>query len=102
MDETVSRQEHNEFAKRMEEANHRQDKRLEALERTVEQIHALTASVEKLAVSVQQMVKEQEQQGKRLETIENRDGEKWRKAVGYVLAALASSVMTFLFTRLGH
>ena len=102
MEDTISRKEHEEFAKRMEEENNRQNHRLGKLEDTVEQIHALTASVQKLAISVESMVKEQEQQGKRLETIENRDGEMWRKLIGYVLTALASAVMTFIFTRIGH
>ena len=39
------------------------------------QIGALATSVEKLAVSMQSMLKEQEKQGKRLEALEGRDGE---------------------------
>lgn len=51
------------------------------LEDSVRQIGALATSVEKLAVSMQSMLKEQEKQGKRLEALEGRDGEKWRKVI---------------------
>ena len=62
----ITRAEHNEFAKRLEEENRRQDKRIELLERSVREIGALTTSVEKLAMSVESMVKEQAKQGERL------------------------------------
>lgn len=96
MDEPITRAEHEEFSRRIEECDRRQDKRLELLEENVREIGALTTSVEKLAQSVESMVKEQERQGKRLEALENRDGEKWRKLMGYALSALVSGVVGFL------
>ena len=101
MDNAITRAEHDEFVKRMEEANNRLDKRMEALEKTVEQIHALTTSVEKLATNMQSMVDEQEKQGKRLETIESRDGELWRKILVYALTAGAGFVLCVLFRQAG-
>ena len=101
MDEPISRTEHEEFSRRMEDWNRRQDKRLELLEDNVREIGTLTASVEKLALSVQSMVKEQERQGKRLETLEGRDGAKWRKFVGYVASALVAGIVGFLLAQLG-
>jgi len=71
----ITRAEHLEFAKRQDEENHRQNKRIDALEETVRQIGTLATSVEKLAVSMESMVKEQEQQGKRLETLEQQNGQ---------------------------
>lgn len=84
MGDTISREEHDEFCKRIDAENHRQNRRIELLENSVQQIDSLATSVEKLALSLQSMVKEQEQQGRRLEVLENRDGEMWRKVVGYV------------------
>ena len=60
----ISREEHEEFRKRMEDENHRQNRRIELLEGSVQQIGKLASSVEKMATSLQSMVKEQEQQGK--------------------------------------
>ena len=57
MDNTapITRGEHIEFVKRVEDEEHRQNRRLEELEETVRQIQALTISVERLAISVQNM-----------------------------------------------
>nr|DAD70873.1 MAG TPA: head morphogenesis protein [Siphoviridae sp. ctvok7] len=101
MDTPITRAEHEEFRRRLEEENKRQDKRLELLEESVREIGALTTSVEKLAQSVESMVKEQERQGERLEALENRDGENWRKLMGYIAAALASGVVGFFLARIG-
>ena len=60
MDEPISRGEHEEFAKRIDAQEKRQDKRLEMLENTVREIGALTLSVQRLAQSLESMVEEQE------------------------------------------
>ena len=87
MDTPITRAEHEEFSRRIEDWERRQDKRLELLEENVREIGALTTSVEKLAQSVESMVKEQEKQGRRLDELEGRDGEMWRKVVGYIITA---------------
>lgn len=101
MDEAITRAEHEEFSRRLEDWNKRQDKRLELLEENVREIGTLTASIERLTISVQSMVKEQERQGKRLETLEGRDGAKWRKLMGYIAAALVAGVVGFLLAQIG-
>ena len=97
----ISREEHNEFVRRMDEAKERQDARLKNLEATVAQIHALTASVEKLATGIDAMAKEQDRQGKRLETIEKRDGEMWRKSVINIVAAVVGALVGFIIAQFG-
>lgn len=101
MDSPITRAEHEEFRKRLEEENKRQDRRIELLEENVREMGALTTSVEKLAQSMESMVKEQEKQGKRLEVLESRDGEMWRKVVGYVVTAVIGIVLGFVFTQIG-
>lgn len=101
MDDAITRKEHEEFARRIDAENERQNKRLQLLEENVRQIGSLTASVEKLAVSMENMAKEQEKQGKRLETLEGRDGEMWRKVVGYIATAIIGIVIGYIFTHVG-
>lgn len=101
MDGTITRAEHEEFRRRLEEENKRQDKRIALLEENVRELSQLTTSVEKLATSVETMVKEQEKQGKRLETLEGRDGEMWRKAAGYVVTAVIGILLGYVFTQIG-
>lgn len=99
--EGISREEHEEFRRRMEEEDKRQNRRIEILENSVHQIGEIAASVEKMAVSLQSMVREQEQQGKRLEALESRDGEMWRKVVGYAVTALVGLVLGFMMKQIG-
>ncbi len=101
MDDGISREEHNEFCRRIEDENNRQNQRISILEENVRQIGDLALSVQRLATSMESMVKEQEKQGTRLETLENRDGEKWRKAVSYVVTAVIGIVLGYLFKQIG-
>lgn len=101
MEDVITRAEHEEFRKRIDQENDRQNHRISVLEDTVRQIGSLTASVEKLATSMESMVKEQEKQSKRLETLEGRDGEMWRKVVGYVITAVVGIAIGFIFTQIG-
>ena len=48
MDNPISRAEHEEFRRRLEEENRRQDKRIELLEDNMRELNQLTASVGKL------------------------------------------------------
>lgn len=92
---------HEEYAKRMEDEHRRQNARISTLEGKVEDISSLTHSVASLAQSVEQMAKAQEKQGERLETLESRDGEMWRKVVGYVITFVVGAVLSFVFAAIG-
>lgn len=99
--ETIGRAEHQEFCKRVEEENHRQNRRIDLLEGSVQQIGKLATSVEKMAASLQNMVKEQEQQGKRLAALESRDGEMWRKVATYAATAIVGIIIGFAAKQIG-
>ena len=101
MDGPISRPEHEEFVRRMEDEHKRTNHRLSELEESVRQIGELTASVEKLAQSVQQMAKSQSRQEDRLEELEGRDGEMWRKVSGYVLTTVIGAILTFVMMQIG-
>lgn len=101
MDGALTRAEHVEFAKRMEDEHTRQNKRISELEKAVESNNKLLISVERLALSMETMQKEQADQGERLEKLESRDGENWRKLVGYVISAVIGIIIGFLFKRIG-
>ncbi len=108
MDAPVTRAEHEEFARRMEaenqrleDENNRQNRRLEVLEENVREMSTLATSVEKLATNMEGMLREQEKQGKRLETLESRDGEMWRKVTSYVLTCVVGAVLALVLTHIG-
>lgn len=101
MDTPITRAEHEEFRRRIEEENKRQDKRIEILEENAKIIEGLNSSIEKLALNMENMLKEQLKQGKRLEVLEARDGEMWRKVVSYAITAIVGIVIGFLFKQFG-
>lgn len=108
MDTPITRAEHEAFSKLMEvenkrlsDENNRQNRRLEILESNSKQLTTLATAVEKLALSIENMAKEQASQGERLETLESRDGEMWRKVVAHVVTAVISIVLGFAFAQIG-
>lgn len=101
MDAPITRAEHEEFRRRLEDEGRRQDRRIELLEESIEKTQTLTISVERLATSMENMCKEQEKQGKRLEALEGKDGEMWRKVVGYIATAIIGIVLGFVFRQFG-
>ena len=101
MDDYIGRQEHEEFRRRMEDEHKRINHRVGDLEETVREIRELTASVEKLASSVERMANSQALQEERLEDLESRDGETWRKVKWYVLTLVLGVVAGAIFTHIG-
>lgn len=93
--------EHEEYAKRIEEEQKRQDKRIEDIEKAQRENNKLLVSVEKLALSMESMQKEQKDQGERLEVLENRDGEKWRKAEWAIISGIIMAVLGYILGNLG-
>lgn len=101
MDNPIIRAEHEEFVRRMDAENARQNHRIDALEEEVKKASDMVANVERLAVSMESMAKEQEKQGKRLEVLESRDGQMWRKVTTYAITAIISIVLGFIFAQFG-
>lgn len=101
MDTPITRAEHEEFCRRMEDEHHRISKRLDILENTISEIGKLTSSVEKLALNMESMTKSQAKQELRLEELEGRDGEMWRKVVGYMITFAIGAVLSFAFAQIG-
>lgn len=109
MDSTyITRAEHEVFSelmksenKRLSDENDRQNQRLKILEENTQRISSLAQSTEKLAVNMENMLKVQEQQGDRLKTLESKDGEMWRKVVGYLITAVVGILIGFVFKQIG-
>ena len=101
MDTPITRAEHEEFVRRMDEANERQSKRISILEEEVRQISDLTISINRMSISIENMTVQLVEQGKRLQALESRDGEMWRKIMGYLVTTILGIVVGFLFHQIG-
>ena len=98
MDDYISRAEHNEYAKKVDERDREHVKRIETVEQTVKQLEALTYSVEKLANNMQRMCDVQEEQGKRLEALEKKPLARMQKAGNTAQSAFITAVITAVVT----
>lgn len=107
-DEFMLKSVHEEFAKRVEEENNRQNHRITKLEMAIEQISSIATSVERLATNMEYMVREQARQGEnltdqseRIRKLEDRDGEKWRKVASHITISIISIVIGYIACKLG-
>ena len=92
---------HEEFALRMDEEHKRQNKRIADVEAKVKDISDLTASVASLAKSVEQMAKTQEKQGKRLEILEQKPGNRWEALIDKAIWAVAAALIAYVLSNIG-
>ena len=74
MENGIARAEHEEFAKRIDAENTRQNRRIEALEQNVDRFGRIASSVE------------------RLDKLEKKPGENWNTVVKTVLTAIGSAI----------
>lgn len=88
----ITRPEHEEFRRRMEEEHGRQNKRIGWLEDSVRQMNSIAISVEKLALNMEGMLKEQERQGERIGKLEEVPAKKWNTVAKTVLTSAISAV----------
>jgi predicted RNase H-like nuclease (RuvC/YqgF family) len=107
-DEYVRKDVHEEFVKRMEEEDNRQNHRISKLELAIESISSIATSVERLATNMEHMVREQARQGEnlndqsdRIRKLEDRDGEIWRKVVSHIVISVVSIVIGYIACKLG-
>lgn len=100
-DSPITRAEHEEFCKRIDAENHRQNQRIKLLEEQTKQVTDLALSVKELAQSIKQMTETQKEQGEKLERLEGRDGEMWRKVTGYIVTTVVGIVIGFVFKQIG-
>lgn len=94
MEEYITRHEHDEFSKRLEAQDKRQDKRIGLLEENLREVSRQSTAIEKLANSMDVMAKEQEKQGKRLEKLESAPAETWSTLKVAFLTAIGTAAGT--------
>lgn len=96
MENYVTKEVHEEFCKRIEDENSRQNHRLSELENKCGQITELITSVKVLASNMESMAKEQAKQGERLEAIEEKPVKRWETIVNTVITTLLGLCIGYL------
>ncbi len=77
------------------------DDRINKVEAITEEIRNLTLSVERLTVTLSNVVKQQESQEVRLDAIETKDAEMWRTFVKYIITAVTGVIVGFIMRNIG-
>lgn len=101
MDEYVTQAEHQEFMRRMDAAHSRYDKRLEQAETAIDEIRSVQSEIKAINLNIERILETLSKQETRLDTLEGRDGEMWRKVVGYIVTAVVGIVVGYAFTQIG-
>lgn len=99
MEDFVTKAVHDEFARRIEAEDDRQNKRIELIEEKQAQIAELVASVKVLAANVESIAKEINEQGLRLKEIEGRPAKRWETVVSCIITGLIGAVLSYILTR---
>jgi hypothetical protein len=84
---------HNEFAKRIEETDKRQDHRITELEQNFKVVQELVVSTRELAVSMETMAKELEKQGNCLRELEFKPVKRWELIVTSVITGIIGALL---------
>lgn len=100
--EYISREEHNEFVKRMEDEHKRMNHRLCDAEKVIDQMQQMNSNISELATNMKHILEEQVKQAKRLDKIEDEPKTVWsslRKGMFSAIGAAvgAAVVAAFLF-----
>lgn len=90
----VPRNECDLVCQRLKAEDDHQNERIDKLEKQQSLITELTISVKELALEVKNVVREIASQNARIQTLENRDGIKWRDAVKTVITVIITAVVT--------
>lgn len=98
MEDAITRKEHEEFAKRIDAENERQNRRIALLEENGQHINAMTVSIEKMAINMENMIAEQKKQGERLKELEKIPVETNRQVKSAVITALTGGVIGAVIT----
>ena len=96
MENFITRPEHEEFCRRVDAEEKRQNHRLDVLEENVRQIGELTVAVKQMAVSMENMLAEQKEQGGRLKALEEVPAQKWKESTKVIWSAVLSALGTAL------
>lgn len=96
MDDMISRAEHSEFVKRMEEEDNRQNHRLDTIEKSIETFSRIAGSVERLAENMKTMANEQARLSERIGVIEKKPADNWNTIIKSILTNFGATIAALI------
>ena len=92
MDTPITRAEHEEFKKRLEDENKRLSRRIDDLKSTLDKYIDLAVSVNSLANSLKALTDEVGKQNDRIDELENKPAENWNAIIRSILTGIGSAI----------
>lgn len=99
MDE-ITRAEHEEFKKRIEDEEKRQNRRLDTMEGRVDKLIDMQVSMAQLQVGITNISEELKKLATEVEAIKREPADKWNKAVWIVVSIVITAVVTYAISAL--
>lgn len=96
----ISRQEHEEFCKRLEEEDKRQNRRIEVLEKTFDEIHAMSKSLVVMCEKMTSMSKSLDTLQEKVDVLEREPVDTWNKVKNAIIAAVVSGIIGIIIGNL--
>lgn len=101
MENFLPRTEFEEIRKSLDQELMRINKRLEDLELNKKEIRDIMMSVQEISFNIKKIADEQVSLKHDIEEMKGRDGEMWRKVMGYIATAIVGGVIAFLLQQTG-
>ena len=101
MDDYITRPEHEEFKKRLEDEESRQNRRLEVIENRVDKLIDMQASLAVMQAGIDSISQEVKRIGAEVDSIRQEPADKWKKAVWIVVTVILTAAVTYLLSRMG-
>ena len=101
MDEYVTRHEYMERIGRSDDKMHSLDRRLSKVEELSDKLGEMAVTMQGMLVTLQNMQKEQTEQGERLRKIEEEPADNWRKFVWTAFACVVTGVVGYFLAKGG-
>ena len=92
MDTPITRAEHEEFKKRLDDENKRLSRRIDDLKSTLDKYIDLAVSVNTLANSLKALTDEVGKQNDRIDELENKPVENWNAIIRSILTGIGSAI----------
>lgn len=101
MEDFITRDEHTEYAKRMDAENKRQNQRIHDVEEVVKEIHTMSNTLIRLCEKMSSMNNSIDALNADVDTLKARDGEMWRKVLAYIFTTVIGIVVGYIFKQIG-
>ena len=96
MDEYITRREYMERTGRTDDKMHNLDRRLSKVEELSDKLTDMAITMKGMLTTLENMQKEQSEQGERLRKIEEEPADKWNKVVSIAITVIVTAAITWL------